>query len=219
MTETTDDTKNNASTLNEVPVVLGNVILYRNKRFFIPLFIGFLTAIITLETGYPALGFFAFILSGLFLDWWYFQYKKYKDSEQVSEELCQSISITKNQIDGLNHYMVTARKASLAASISITAALVLFSGAFNWQATLILSYIGIVFLIVTFGMITKKIIVPYALDKAVGNQTTQDAFLNSAYHPSPDHSIDFQTDHFDRLDIRSSAAYWPGGILDPRRFD
>jgi hypothetical protein len=219
MTDTAD-VENNSSMLNEAPVIPKRITLYRFKRFFIPIFIGFLTTFVTFETGYcPTLGFFAFIASGLSLDWWYFQYKKYKDSEQVSEELCQFIGITRNQIDELNQYMVTARKASLTASISITAALVLFFDLFNWQATLILSYMGIVSLIVIYGMIAKKIIVPYALDKTIGNQTAPDLFLNPTYHPNTDYSIDFRRDNFDRFDITSSAAYWPGGALDPRKFD
>lgn len=218
MTDTTN-VGNTPLNLKETHIIPKKVTLYRFKRFFFPIFIGFLTGIITLETKYPALGFFAFIFSGLSLDWWYFKYKKYKDSEQVSEEFCQSIGITGTQIDELNRYMVTARKASLAACISITAALVLFSDSFNWQATLMLSYIGVISLMVIFGMITKKIIVPYALDKAIGGQTTPDIFLNPAYHPNTDHSNDSHRDNFDRFDTRSSAAYWPGGVLDPRRFD
>lgn len=117
----TADVENNPSMLNEAPIVPKNVILYRFKRFFFPLFIGLLTGLITLETRYPALGFFAFIICGLSLDWWYFQYKKYTDSEQVGEELYQSIGITGQQLDQINQYMVKTRKISLALSLSITA--------------------------------------------------------------------------------------------------
>lgn len=238
------EVEKDSSNLKKTVITPGKVISYRSNRFFLPLLIGLLTGLFTLETRYPAWGFFAFIISGLVLDWWYFQYKKHKDSEQVSEELCQVIGITRNQIDETNHYIVTARKASLAASISVTAALTLFSGAFSWQSTLILSYMVIISSLTIFGIISKKIIPLITLENRLARGTSKyHALSNPAYSFSPNESFYsatndcFTTNNFhfsseinsfntgipqnmlDPCDARNGASYLPGGVMDTSRYD
>lgn len=141
---------------------------YRDKRCFRSLLVAFCVLVLTAHT---FMTFVSYVLSGLFLDWLFFTYDGCKDSEQAPESYFLSRGITPQQMDEFNEFMIKVRRASFAASISVTTACLLFFQDFSYQAVFVITYIGINFGTMLIASSKKIIIWPYHYEDHVEGDT------------------------------------------------
>jgi len=151
---------NNAPELSPIPNLKTIPMLYRTRRFMVPLAFSFIVVFISFETRYPVSGVVSYAIVGMFLDWFYFRYKGYKDADLIGPEALQFLGITDQQLEQSIAYMVKSRIFSFAASILITTGAVLMNQVEDWQGTMIIAYITIATLALLMGKFTNRIVFP-----------------------------------------------------------